>query len=483
MPIDPSIALGIKPMQIDSPLNALAQFSQIQGAQTQNQLLGLKMQQAQADQAEKDTLRSLISGLPATATDEQRVAALRGSGTQTGFAMADTLEKGLLDRQKTKAGVTRDTAGALKEYVDTQGNVAKRVMSNPTRDYANLALDTMAQHAKMLGFDQMLPQIEAERQAVAAMTTPEQIKQWAAGHALKAEQLLPKISTHNAGGFTFTKADNPLTGVPTITGQVQNTQDPNSIASNARIAAEGAANRAQAARLHADTIAAENLRAGVTPGGGLDDNAERTAHAIASGQLPAPTGMALLNPKNQRILGRVMEINPQYDSTTVDAKKKAARDFTTGALGNSMRSFQVAGQHLDQLGELVDGLNNGNMQIVNKIGNAYASQTGSPAPTNFEAAKDVVSKEVVKAIVAGGGGVSERQELSHLMDQAKSPKQLKGVIQQYRNLMAAQHDALLQQRRAAGLPDSTLPSYTEAAGGGTAGTAGWSVIGVQPAGK
>jgi hypothetical protein len=113
---------------------------------------------------------------------------------------------------------------------------------------------------------------------------------------------------------------------------------------------------------------------------------------------------------------------------------------------------------------LVDALNNGNMQIVNKIGNAYSSQTGNPAPTNFDAAKDVVSKEVVKAIVAGGGGVAERQELSHLMDNAKSPAQLKGVIQQYRNLMAAQHDALLQQRDAAGLPRSTLPNYTEAGG-------------------
>jgi hypothetical protein len=172
-----------------------------------------------------------------------------------------------------------------------------------------------------------------------------------------------------------------------------------------------------------------------------------------------PSGMALLNPKNQRILGRVMEINPEYDATTVTAKKKAANDFTSGTLGNSMRSFNVAGQHLDQLGTLVDALNNKDTQLFNKIGNAYSQATGSPAPTNFDAAKDIVSKEVVKAIVAGGGGVTERQELAGLMDKAKSPAQLKGVIQQYRNLMGAQHDALLQQRRAAGLPDSTLPKY------------------------
>jgi hypothetical protein len=65
----------------------------------------------------------------------------------------------------------------------------------------------------------------------------------------------------------------------------------------------------------------------------------------------------------------------------------------------------------------------------------------------------------MKAIVAGGGGVGEREELQKTMDNAKSPQQLKGVIQQYRSLMAAQYENLLAQRRAAGLPDSTLPKY------------------------
>lgn len=221
----------------------------------------------------------------------------------------------------------------------------------------------------------------------------------------------------------------------------------------------GENSRAAAGRAQALTIA------GIGPNGSLSDDGERTAQAIAAGQLQPPSGMALTNPKNQRILGRVMEINPEYDSTSVTAKKKAANDFATGPLGNSMRSFAVAGQHLDQLGTLVDALNNGNIQAVNNIGNKFAEQTGNPAPTNFDAAKDVVSKEVVKAIVAGGGGVAEREELSKLMSNAKSPAQLKGVITQYRNLMGAQHDALLQQRRAAGLPDSTLPSYTDANGG------------------
>jgi hypothetical protein len=124
--------------------------------------------------------------------------------------------------------------------------------------------------------------------------------------------------------------------------------------------------------------------------------------------------MALLNPKNQRILGRVMEINPQYDATTVSAKKAAAASFTSGPLGNALRSVSTANAHLDQLGELADALDNGNVQVVNKVQNYFSKATGSPNVTNFDAIKAIVGQEVVKAIVAGGGGVGEREEAAKI---------------------------------------------------------------------
>lgn len=186
------------------------------------------------------------------------------------------------------------------------------------------------------------------------------------------------------------------------------------------------------------------------------------AQGIADGSFPAPTGMALSNPRMVRALEMVKQINPNYDFTATTAKKAAATAFTSGNQGNAMRSFAVAGQHLDQLNTLVDALGNGNTNLVNKVAQGYSSQTGNPAPTNFDAAKDVVSKEVIKAIVGSGGGVAEREELAKTMSTTRSPAQLKGVINQYRMLMSAQHDALLEQRRAAGLPDSTLPNYTGA---------------------
>jgi len=46
------------------------------------------------------------------------------------------------------------------------------------------------------------------------------------------------------------------------------------------------------------------------------------------------------------------------------------------------------------------------------------------------------------------------------MDAAKSPEQLRGVVDTYYELMNAQKENLIIQRDAAGLPRSTLPDYT-----------------------
>ena len=276
---------------------------------------------------------------------------------------------------------------------------------------------------------------------------------------VSSKDQLMKTENQNIGGVSRTLGIDPITGKTQVLNSVNNTQSPDNAATNlTHIQTTGMTNATSRAN-NAATQAGENLRAGMTPGGGLSPDMETTAKAIASGQLAPPGGMALLNPRNQRVLARVMEINPDYDASTVSAKRAAATAFTSGTQGNAMRSFAVAGDHLDQLGTLVDALGNNNMQVVNKVGNYISAQTGNPAPTNFAAAKDIVAKEVIKAIVGGGGGVSEREELAKQMSTANSPAQLRGVINQFRNLMGAQHDALLAQRRAAGLPDSTLPNY------------------------
>ena len=55
--IDSNIALGVKPVQVENPMNQYAAMSQIESNQQANQLNALKMQQAQQEIADVNALR------------------------------------------------------------------------------------------------------------------------------------------------------------------------------------------------------------------------------------------------------------------------------------------------------------------------------------------------------------------------------------------------------------------------------------------
>jgi hypothetical protein len=484
MPIDSSIAMGVKPLELPDPVNALAKVLQVQAAQGQNDLQRYTLSKAQRQDDETNKLAQLLQGGGIDlSTPEGQAKAFQAAPT-----VAPAMIKNFMEGKELSSKINLNTSHAgefdanatkttLAQFRDQLAGV-----SNPQQ----AAQWLQAQYQHPLVGKVVSSTLGPMDQAIARIPTdPAQFEQWKQQNALGMTKYIelnaPKTNVVSTGGQTQMVQTPGLGGAPTVAGTFQNTVSPDAqLHADTSIKTTGMTNATSTANNRA-TIAGENLRMGITPDGGVTPDMQTTAQAIASGQLMPPTGAALLNPRNQRILAEVMKINPQYDATTILAKKKAATDFTSGTLGNSLRSFAVAGQHLDQLGALADAMDNGNIQLVNKIGNAVSAQTGSPAPTNFNAAKDIVSKEVMKAIVAGGGGVAEREELNKTMSAANSPAQLKGVIQQYRNLMAAQHDALLQQRRAAGLPDSTLPAYSTSNDGGAAGVAapatpaGWAI--------
>ncbi|CUI03872.1 hypothetical protein BN2497_2521 [Janthinobacterium sp. CG23_2] len=232
-----------------------------------------------------------------------------------------------------------------------------------------------------------------------------------------------------------------LVGMDQYTGQVKSSigkqQTPDSMADDRRAAAI----RAQSASQFGQRLSFDKQQVeGTGP-----DASEAMVDAIGTGKMSPPSGYALRNPKMLQMMERVAQKYPDFDATEYDGRKRATRDFATGKQGDSIRSFAVASDHLGQLKGLITALDNGNTPLVNKYSNIIAQQTGSAAPTNFDAAKGIVAKEVLKSIVAGGGGVEERQELVNLLDNAKTTKQLNGVVDTYLHLMAAQKSGLERQ--------------------------------------
>ena len=103
-------------------------------------------------------------------------------------------------------------------------------------------------------------------------------------------------------------------------------------------------------------------------------------------------------------MARVRELNPDYDESKWDTAKKTRQAFTTGKQGDTVRSMNVAVDHLDTLQEAANALNNGQLPLFNKIANEYRRNVGGPAITDFNGIKTIVGSEVSKAI-AGGAAI------------------------------------------------------------------------------
>lgn len=126
---------------------------------------------------------------------------------------------------------------------------------------------------------------------------------------------------------------------------------------------------------------------------------------------------------------------------------KAVSAFDSGSQGNATRALNVGVAHIGSLEELVPALQNGNTQVINRINNWFKTQTGSAAPTNFDAVRDIAGDEIVKAALGAGvsGALADREEIRHRLSRASSPEQLAGAIAEYKNLLGGQMRGLRQQ--------------------------------------
>lgn len=445
-------------------------YAKADALKNQNAMQSLTLQQAASVQQQRNALRDLVQSGQIDLNDPSGLQKAVTVAPDVAPALAKTIQD-----QKTSAALASKDSAQADNFKATTGKTSQETQ--------------IAAHQQHL---QALSTVNTPEDAVAWMvqgvkdgTLPAQGLQGAL-QSLQTQGLDNWKKQTQQSGMTVLEQQTQTAAKPTEVrlGNIVKTMDmnPNSKTFGQEIVPQQAIGVSPDAQLSAQTSRANNAAtiakdykvAGLdgqgnfaavpgAPGaaGSPVSQVQQLGDAIGKYQGPESTILARVPPALKgQVLAYVGQTYPDYNPSTYDARTKAARDFTSGSQGNALRSFAVAGQHLDQLGTLVDALDNGNVQIVNKIGNQIGSQLGSTAPTNFDAAKDVVSKEVTKAIVAGGGGVAERAELAEQMSNAKTPAQLKGVISQYRNLMTAQHDALVQQRQAAGLPDSTLPAYS-----------------------
>lgn len=158
-----------------------------------------------------------------------------------------------------------------------------------------------------------------------------------------------------------------------------------------------------------------------------------------------PKTLSTRGGEREAALRKVAQYDPSFDQKRYNTIYNAVNKFATGKQGDTVRSFNVGIAHLDTLEGLIGALNNKDLPAFNRLANYVRTQTGHEAPGNFDAARDIVGKEIVKAVVGAGGGVEERREVAERMAAAKSPQQLLGVINTYKELMSGQVRGIKKQ--------------------------------------
>ena len=400
MPIDPRIALGYQAPQIESPVNMMMMAQKMQAGQQENALRQAQMENYQAEATRRNAL--LPHDIAKAQSDAETAALAQQEKT---FEIANNRYK--IFQQVTgalasKPNVTKDDAIAAARGLVTIGML--------DQDKADAMLGQLP--------DEPFALQAALKQSAIQQLTPEQM----------FTLFAPKPTATNAGDKTVYTDTNPNS--PTymkLVGEVRHTLSPD-----------------EAAR----------LKQAETSGEWSPESVEFAAQIVANGGAMPQVGMG----KNaigirDQILKRASELTGGAGGAGALANKQTRaseaatlRAFSSGLEGRKVTAMNTAINHLETMDKLANALANpSDVQAFNAAASEYAKQTGATAPTNFDAAKQIVAAEVIKAVVQNGGGVKERQEAAEKFSRANTTEQLKGVINSYRDLLGGQLQSLKLQ--------------------------------------
>ena len=177
MALDPSIPLGIKPVQIESPINQMAKMYEMQNIVQSNKLNQMKMDEYTRGVAEDEAIRNYFAQQDRTSPDF--VKGLYGISPKTGQAYEKSQEDVRKERALTKSA-------ELDQITKVHGLVktgASQVLADPRQATARSVIQ---QIARQTGAD-----MSAEFARLDAIgENPVEITRWATGHALDADKQL-----------------------------------------------------------------------------------------------------------------------------------------------------------------------------------------------------------------------------------------------------------------------------------------------------
>ena len=115
--IDSNIALGVKPIQIENPINQYAAISQLQGNQQANQLGAMKMQEYERGLGEENKLRTLL-GSGINLDSPEAIRQVYSISPKLGGEFEknrQAIKKDAIDLEKTKTETTQKKLDLIRQ--------------------------------------------------------------------------------------------------------------------------------------------------------------------------------------------------------------------------------------------------------------------------------------------------------------------------------------------------------------------------------
>jgi hypothetical protein len=459
MPIDPSIAMGVRPLQLESPINALTQALQVQGLQRQNALGDMQLREQQSVADERGALRNFFQQSP-NLNDPAIQSKLYGvAPTQAGGIL-----KSVIDQQKAQQDIAESKAKTNKENVEASVKAmgAHRdllsMVSNPQQAaawiqaaYANPALAPIV--SKFGTPEDMIARIPQD---------PAAFEQWKQQNAVGADKWL---------------ADQTAKRGQDITRQ-------NSIDTNKTHVQTTAMTNATSRANNAATIAKDYAVAGMNPDGTAGAGAlspaaieNAAARYNLDGTLPPSMGRGSQGAMDLRkIQNRAAELAIATDPTQLrvnqlDAKSAAAALTQLSRAKTMASNFErTANANADLALGLSKQLDRTGMPILNAGLQYLRTNSGSPEAAQWAAANETFVNEYAK-IMSGGMGSgpvtdSARAKAHGLLTTAMTPQQYEGNVRLLQKEMANRMKGFEDEEAAvrARLAGAPAPSPAPAAG-------------------
>jgi hypothetical protein len=236
--IDPNIAMGYRPVQIENPLNQLAAYSQIQGAQQGQQMNMLKMQEYQRGLEEENKLRTLLSGggdinSPDVIRQMYGISPTKGLEFQQKQAV---IKKAGLETTKLESEIVDNKLKQSRQFLDTidpaDPSAPARYLAWHEANHKDPVLGPMLT-ARGVTVNQSRANIDnAIRQGPQAFATL--LNQSKIGVEKFAELNRPTIQNITRGGISEQIQTPGMGGAPVVTRTAQVTATPGELLTNAR---------------------------------------------------------------------------------------------------------------------------------------------------------------------------------------------------------------------------------------------------------